>query len=585
MGKEINRIRINRLYSENGIFEEIPFHDGVNIILGEKYDDSIVRGRKTNGVGKSMSIEFLDFCFLNDYDKSRVARIPKEVFDPEESVMLDLEIGGEAITIKRNRKEADKPVIIRNGKIVSFEKIQDARDYLAEIIFSELNGKMVPSFRNLFSILMRDERSEFTDIIKCHDLRKRIPDDLSAHLFLLGFSLEAYRNTLSKIKEIENITTVISKNKKELTEEGKKKISDVRAELNALEDELQKLEDAIESFKTNETFDSMEADLIELEGLLDQLRKQQKVLRHDYDKIRRMPKPEQIDDNEIELVYNQFKSDLGNAVVKSLNEVVGFKNKVEEFQRMLINQKAKELEKQLKEIAEQIRVIDDEYSEKMKVIDKKGVFKNLKTSLMIYEAKKDSLSHTKLLFEQYEKNDKKKRLLKLQKTQDIMEIDNEIEEKSKILQSFMNTILEIHQSIMENKECSFSIQTVDNAKSKTPVELNLRIYDDGSHSVDRTKVFIYDMALLFNSFTRERHPLFLVHDNIFDVDQDTLVQCLNYLYKQEEKFQDFQYILTLNRDKIENEERRKLIKMDIDSHRVATFTKDKKFLGRSYQEI
>ena len=209
MGKEINRIRINRLYSENDIFEGIPFHDGVNIILGEKYDDSLVRGRKTNGVGKSMSMEFLDFCFLNDYDKSRVARIPKEVFELEENVMLDLEIGGEAITIKRNRKEADKPVIIRNGKAVSFDKIQDARDYLAEIIFSELNGKMVPSFRNLFSILMRDERSEFTDIIKCHDLRKRIPDDLSAHLFLLGFSLEAYRNTLSKIKEIENVTTVI----------------------------------------------------------------------------------------------------------------------------------------------------------------------------------------------------------------------------------------------------------------------------------------------------------------------------------------------------------------------------------------
>ena len=584
MGKEINRIRINRLYSENDIFEAIPFHDGVNIILGEKYDDSLVRGRKTNGVGKSMSMEFLDFCFLNDYDKSRVARIPKEVFELEENVMLDLEIGGEAITIKRNRKEADKPVIIRNGKTVSFDKIQDARDYLAEIIFSELNGKMVPSFRNLFSILMRDERSEFTDIIKCHDLRKRIPDDLSAHLFLLGFSLEAYRNTLSKIKEIENVTTVISKNKKELTQEGKKKISDVRAELNALEDELQKLEDAIESFKTNETFDSMEAELIELESLLDQLRKRQKALRHDYEKIRRMPKPEQIDDNEIELVYNQFKSDLGKAVVKSLNEVVGFKNRVEEFQRMLVNQKAKEVEKQLKDIAEQIRVIDDEYSEKLKVIDKKGVLKNLKTSLKIYETKKDALSHTKFLFEQYEKNDKKKKLLRLQKTQEIMKIDNEIEENSKILQSFMNTILEIHESIMGNKECSFNIQTVDNAKSKTPVELILRIYDDGSHSVDRTKVFIYDMALLFNSFTRERHPLFLVHDNIFDVDQDTLVQCLNYLYKQEEKFQDFQYILTLNRDKIENEERRKDIKMDIDSHRVATFTKDKKFLGKSYQE-
>ena len=578
MGKEISRIRLNRLYSESNIFEEISFHDGVNIILGEKYDDSSVKGRKTNGVGKSMSIEFLDFGFLNDYEKSRIAKIPKEVFP------LDLDIGDEAITIKRNRKQADQPVIIREGRTVSFDKLQDAREYLTGLIFPKLNGKKVPSFRNLFSILMRDERSEFTDIIKCHDFTKKIPDDLSAHLFLLGFSLEAYKNTLETIKEIEAVNTVIAKDKKELTQEGKKKISDVKAELNALEDELQKLEDAIESFKTNETFDSMEADLIELEDLLDQLRKRQKALRYDYEKIRKMPKPEQIDDREIELVYNQFKSELGNAVVKSLNEVVGFKNKIEEFQRTLVNQKAKELESQLKSIAEQIRVLDDEYSEKLKVIDKKGVLKNLKVSLKIYEAKKDSISHTKFLFDQYEKNEKKKRMLNLQKTQQLMEIDSEIEQNKEIMDDFIDTILEIHESIMGNKECSFSLQTVDKARKKTPVELTLRIYDDGSHSVDRTKVFIYDMALLFNQYTRDRHPLFLVHDNIFDVDQDTLVQCLNYIYKQEEQYQDFQYILTLNRDKIENEEQRKLIQMDIDEHQVAVFTKEKKFLGRNYQE-
>lgn len=584
MGKEINRIRLNRLYSENNIFEEITFHDGVNIILGEKYDDRSVKGRKTNGVGKSMSIEFLDFCFLNDYEKSRIVKIPKEVLPVEENVILDLDIGQETVTIKRNRKQADKPILIREGKTVSFDKIQDARDYLTGIIFSKLNGKKVPSFRNLFSILMRDERSEFTDIIKCHDLTKKIPDDLSAHLYLLGFSLEAYKSTIETIREIEAVSTVLTKEKKELTQDGKKKISDVRAELNALEDELQKLEDAIESFKTNESFNAMEADLIELEDLLDQLRKRQKALRYDYEKIRKMPKPEQIDDREIELVYNQFKNDLGNAIVKSLNEVVGFKNKIEEFQRMLVNQKAKELESQLKNIAEQIRILDDEYSEKLKVIDKKGILKNLKVSLKIYEAKKEATSNTKFLFEQYQKNEKKKRMLNLQKTQQLMEIDDEIEQNKKIIDDFTDTILQIHEFIMGNKECSFSIQTIDKARRKTPVELTLRIYDDGSHSVDRTKVFIYDMALLFNQYTRDRHPLFLVHDNIFDVDQDTLVQCLNYLYKQEEQYQDFQYILTLNRDKIESEEQRKLIQMNIDEHQVAVFTKKKKFLGRDYQE-
>ena len=395
--------------------------------------------------------------------------------------------------------------------------------------------------------------------------------------------MEKYKQTVDTIKKIDEVQTILSKNKKELTQNGNKKISDVRAELNALEDELNKLEETVESFKTNETYNSLESELLELEDVLEQLRRQQKALRYEYDRIRRMPKPEQIDDSEIELVYNQFKSNLGSAVVKSLDEVVSFKNRVEDFQRMLVNQKARELEKQLQEIAEQIRLLDDAYSEKIKIIDKKGVLRNLKTSLKIYEAKKDAIANTRFLFEQYEENNKKKKLLNLQKTQQIMDIDDEIENHSEVINSFISTILDIHESIMGNRECSFTIQTVD--RGKKPIVLDLRIYDDGSHSVDRTKVFIYDMALLFNDDIRQRHPLFLVHDNIFDVDQDTLVQCLNFVYKQEEQYQDFQYILTLNRDKIENEERKSAIKMDIDAHQVAVFTKEKKFLKRDYQEI
>jgi len=364
MDKEINRIRINCLYSENSVFDPIEFRDGVNIILGEKYDVQTISGRKTNGVGKSMSIEFLDFCFLSDYDKSRLSKIPKDILNLDEYILLDIEIGEESLTIKRNRRQHDKPIIIRNQKEVTFDKIQDAKDYLTELIFSQLNGSVVPSFRNLFSILIRDERSEFTDITKCHDLTKRIPDDLTAHLFLLCFSLESYKKSMETIKEIDKITKIISSNKKDLTNNGTKKVSDVKAELNALDDELSKMEEAIESFKTNETFDSMEADLIELESMLETLRKKQKALRYEYNKVRRVPKPEAIDDNEIELVYNQFKSDLGEAVVKSLNEVVGFKNKVEEFQKVLVNQKAKELEGQLKDIAENIRVLDEEYPKK-----------------------------------------------------------------------------------------------------------------------------------------------------------------------------------------------------------------------------
>ena len=47
---------------------------------------------------------------------------------------------------------------------------------------------------------------------------------------------------------------------------------------------------------------------------------------------------------------------------------------------------------------------------------------------------------------------------------------------------------------MGNKECSFTIETIDNARSKIPAKISMRIYDDGSRSVNRTKVFIYDIS-------------------------------------------------------------------------------------------
>ena len=584
MGKEIKRVRINKLSSENNNFDEIIFHDGINLILGEKYDDSRIQGRKTNGVGKSMCIEFLDFGFLSDYDKSRIAKIPEDVFPLEEDVILDLTIGSENIVIRRNRKNHEKPVFYRGTKKVQFNKLHDAREYLRELIFGELTSKEVPSVRNLLSILIRDERSEFSDILKCHDLSKRIPDDLTVHLFMLGISLEGYKKVLETIKEIEKTGTVLNKTKRELTENGRKKIADVRAELNALDAELSQLEEAMDAFKTNDAFASMEAELVELENMLEQLRRRQKVLKIEYEKIKALPKPEQVDDSEIELVYNQFKSNLGNAVVKSLNDVVGFKNRVEEFQRSLVNQKAKELRQQIDEISEQIRILDEQYAEKIRIIDKKGVLKNLKTGLRIYESKKEVSAHTQILFEQYDKYDKQRRQQNIKKEQELLDIDNAIAALSEELKSFVMTISDIHEAVMGNRECSFEIKAKQSGQSKTPIEITLRIFDDGSHSVNRTKVFIYDMALMFNEYTQNRHPMFLVHDNIFDVDQDTLVQCLNYAYRKEEHCSGFQYILTLNRDKIENEERRKLITMDVDAHEVATFTKVRKFLKKDYQE-
>ncbi len=107
----------------------------------------------------------------------------------------------------------------------------------------------------------------------------------------------------------------------------------------------------------------------------------------------------------------------------------------------------------------------------------------------------------------------------------------------------------------------------------------------GSHSVERVKVFIYDLSLLLNEFTARNHPSFLIHDNIFDVDQDTLLESLNYLYTLKNS-DSFQYILTLNSDKLDNRESKERLLFDIHDYARAVFTKSDRFIkGSKYSEV
>ena len=78
----------------------------------------------------------------------------------------------------------------------------------------------------------------------------------------------------------------------------------------------------------------------------------------------------------------------------------------------------------------------------------------------------------------------------------------------------------------------------------------------------------------------------LVHDNLFNVDNDSLEKSLNFLHRQSENHpEEFQYILTLNRDMVEIMEERNLIEFNIKDYKRASFTKKNRFLKEKYSEL
>jgi uncharacterized protein YydD (DUF2326 family) len=518
-------IRLQRLYTEPQYFKPIIFTDGINLIIGDKSEGS----RKTNGVGKTMCIEFINFCLLKDKKDSRVLKIPEKQFPLDVKIILDLQINNKQLTIIRTLENPDKITIINSKEESFLNSTSEASKYLQNLLFiNQPNKSVFPSFRQLLSPLMRDERSEFKDLINSFDTKKRIPPDYIPHLYFLGIDISIYKDYKNVYKDIETQAKLLSELNKAITEDGNLNIKDVRAKLNALEDEVKRLNTAIEDLRTNESYNSIHKDLVSLETDLETLRTRQKAIRYEIKKIESLPKPENISKTEISILYNQFKQGLGEFIEKSLSEMENFKAKIDNFRNTLVNNKLETLKGELNILSIKIGEKDKAYSDKIKSIDNGKILKDIKTGISIYNKKSEELNKIRYQITSYDEAFKHRRdVLKPRLDQLKLDINRQIEDCEQIKKSFEQTILDIHEVIMNSREASFNIETKNSSKRKDYIDFEMRIKDDGSHSVERTKVFIYDVALMFNEYTKQRHPGLLIHDNIFDVDQDTLVQCVS----------------------------------------------------------
>lgn len=578
------KLRLNKLHSEPNVFTPVIFQSGVNLILGEKVDDGTSQGRKVNGVGKSLCIEFIHFALLRGYEATRVARIPPGVLPDDLVVILELSINDEPVQIRRRPAEPDEPVITYGGKTQTFASLVDGSRFLEELLFRDLPVGGSVSFRSLLSLLMRDESSEFIDIASTHAASSRIPPDPAPHLFLLGIDLDAYYGLLECIKSLSEQTALLKKLKSELTEHQTKTVGDVAAELNQEKRDVELIDEGLAALEAEPAYALIEKELNELESKLADLRSRRKAIAYQMDQIRSLPQPEVIDETDVAIIYNRVKAGLGDLVTKSLRQAQEFKEQIASFQRSLMKDEMERLKPEHEKLGKLIRELSQHHGEMMRQIDQKGAMQELRVGLTQAVAKRESFVRREAAYQQLKIAESTRDDLRLQRELAIATLRKRLSEAADIQQVMDKTVGDIHERIMGTRQTSFHLHLEAGAQRKHPLELELRVPDDGSHSVERTKVFVYDAALLFAPCTQTRHPGFLLHDNIFDVDQDTLVQCLNFLHEQVQQGNDFQYILTLNREKIEIEERAKLIKGNVDDMCRAKLTKAHPFLGQRYQE-
>jgi len=564
-------LRLRKLYTEPKLIEPIEFKDGINLILGVEDNSS----DKTNGVGKSLCIEFINFALLKQKSQSRVSRIPDGVFPSETYVCLDIEIFDQQFTIQRSLADAETPKFIGQDKVIEFSKLEDARAFLREKLFgSELAN--TPSFRSMMGPLIRDERSEFKSLISCYDTDQRVPDDYSPHMYTLGLNIETYLKIRAAIVLIDGIGKDIKKIKDNVLLLRQKDIKDARSDLNELDSEVASINRSIEALENITGYEAIKDDIVKLEDQLETIRREKLLLSQKLSRTKLITSGQPLERDEIEEFYSQISERLGELIVHDLDQVLAFQDKVNGFQNQLIREQRDQLENEISYLNRQVSELDKQYQSKLVVLDQSGALKNLKQTYAAFQTKVDEASQLKAFISKFDELEIQKQAVRSHKETELLQLQSDILNHKMEIESFEKTILQIHEYVQGNRRASFDVRQ---SNRKQVLEISLRIDDDGSHSVEREKVFIYDLALLVNEFTSSRHPGILVHDNIFDVDQDTLMKNIQYLVAKANFSANQQYLLTLNADRLDESTRAKIVPFVRQQ-----FTKQNRFLNVQYQE-
>jgi uncharacterized protein YydD (DUF2326 family) len=275
---------LKRLLIQNGqeTIRDIIFHKGVNLIVDET-PQSETQQTTGNNVGKTTVLRLIDFCFGGDgkniYQDTEFKKQPNTVV---ENFLKKNNIIITVVLVENIEDNNSREIIIKRNFLSRKNKIQEINrenidndnfDYtLKKLIFNTKIEK--PTFRQVISKNIRDEKNRMTNIVKVLNPYTRPEEYEALYLFWLGLEFadmnkkyllseekkseerlqKRLKKTTSSLSLIEQTLLIINRKIKEL--DNKKntfslnpnykddidKLNETKYQLNKVSSQLGKLE-------------------------------------------------------------------------------------------------------------------------------------------------------------------------------------------------------------------------------------------------------------------------------------------------------------------------------------------------------
>lgn len=565
-------IILEKLYSKTGLIDPVVFRPGINLILG-RYSN--YTNREINGIGKSMLVRLIDYCFLSLGAKKKHFNTQALPFLEGHSISLDFRVGDKRYTLKRDFSNNSYVLFGEDSHLNSYTE-GELREILGSLLFKSYGPTYYEPnwFRTLLKFFIKDDlnhkiRKSSYDFIG-YPVKKNLLVTYNLYLFGLPnsnlYQLHLWEEDLSRLRS--SRAQLIQSMEKEFG----KPLEELAAELAELEKRVEAFRKVLEELQLAETFRDLEENLLKLSAKISELLARIHKVKRELEYIRESYKVKiEIDIEETVNYYKRLKRDLGDFIKKSLEEVIAFRKRLADNRKKFLAQKEKELSDELDRLWSKYKDLEEKRRRIYQVLDSKGSLDVLKN---LYQAFLEEMT-------------RHRRLKEVFSAKEIL--DKEILDKEQNVEMLYYTIMEDYESHKEDYE-RFNLLFREVARNCTatsegsylaiittqdryhPIDIKTDIPKSYSHGREQLKLLLYDLTI-FHDIVEKKKPMpwFLIHDGLFHgIDIKTKIRTLNYIH-QLLKEKGGQYIATFNEAEIYQEYGGENLSFSIEESTIALF--------------
>jgi uncharacterized protein YydD (DUF2326 family) len=542
------------LSSPTGLFKDIVFKDGLNIILG-KYSKL---GKDINGIGKTTIINFIDYCLLADGVKSEFFS-EKYDFLKNEEVKLEFNIEGIKYSISRGFE--DKKTVYfqeKSGEPKSFID-SDLRLILGAKIGKDESGVYDPLwFRTLMSFFVQNDHNFSTrdaKNVQKFTVGKRQPELLTYIFLLMGIDnnliWEFDKNRIDVQQNQKDQTRI----NKQIIEQTGKSVEDFRGECDTISRRIGKLESGLDNYKFDANSIDLEDKIHSLNKNISALNKEHLKINSKFNEIKDSLEIDiDVDPEIIAKQYSDIHIEFSNFIKKSLTEVIEFRHQISSNRSKFLKEREVLYNDKLNIIREQVVSFEQERSKIYEMLDEKSVFDALKSAYNNLIEEKSHLSSQLSYIDQLDHIESAIASKKSDVGKTVAKIVKNKENLQGVIDNVKDTFLDLVEGSVDIDSSDISPYfSIDfKAHQTSPVKLNVEVPRGSSLGKGRFKILAFDLTVFISSVTRNSlFPSFLIHDGVFHaIAHKTRIKFLNYINKRFQSLNGAQYIITVNEDEI-----------------------------------